>query len=1132
MATASTLVATRYVPPGSYIGQLITPKPGQLAPEARIPCYIGRGSRLAMGTNLPIKRSFIFAQSLTFSSIAPFVATLPYPSNGDQQAARLFKADGTEVRRDQWSFTGTGLIQILINTEVFDSTATYYLDYQSNSRDVKDVIPVEDLREIVSLGNNVDTPQYREYTHFFIETNVTDPLAATANLHPVSTLGTIVADPGNTGTGTVAWATASEFAHLYARKYLVNVTTVVPGVLATGSLTTIAKASLVDGETFTIGDGRNTPVIFEFDTVGTGVAVGHVQVDVSGDTSADDVRDTCIAAINGVGTGLKITATTGGAATVTLTADDYGSYQNVTITDTVTNVGFTHTGMSGGVARAVTCEWSGQAASPGNTALPNTPLHTSGTKPVFVVTDDTVGSDTPDLELGLKLQLSLGVGATPGYIVSDKWTFYGEGPGLIEKDVRYDNSNQFAMILDPVADVANTGTTGSGLDIAATAAFAGTYNANYTLICTAKTNTVPGTRTATFVWGEAGDHVGINGTFVADEATVSSLTQTLSKGVKIGVVFPVAAGNFAIGDEFTIEAKAPKIMYQAKDNRNYRVDVTAATAPSTGVGHAEGTFVTDTPEGKFGVWAATGNDLAVTNPAFLDGHFSLPNNVLLAARNLFHLAATNGNRHAANDKQTFATIQSGVIDWSLTERTAETIESDKILTDVNGTVTGSPNTKYVILNQLPIDVNSVVKLAGSTPVTHTWINGTPYITFLSDPGEAIVVNYNWRSAEPDPGQTYFLTAKFLRPPESYNTPTLILDRQDGRQFLSPASVDNHLYVMNEIAWDNGVPGIYFIQVQDPDDDGIYTDADFTEAILASEAPRRITDITVLGQFSSLGAALNSVTKMNDPFERRERLCWVGCPIGTQIGNAETPGTIVYYSRNTLQVFGNSPAHGTRIIVGSTQATRDIRLEDGSTITVTLDGSFVAGAVAALVASFQSPGDTILRKSLAGFKTIETYGDLEDPRNLTLGGNQVVFLTDRGSSVYRIEEDETTDSFAADFKAINAMTQKQYVTKSIRNQVDTALIGIVVPSAQAGVGLIKGFVIGAVSSLVTRGVVGRFQDKNGNERPIDPDADIVVFRDDTDITLFHMFYCYWLLSTVKRIFGLYSVNSQDFGLLRG
>lgn len=1127
---AGTLVATRYVPPGSYIGQLITPRPGQVSAEARLPCYIGRGSRLALGSNIPITRSYIFAQSLTFSTNAPFVATLPYNSDGDQQAARLFKTDGTEVRRDQWSFQDTGggtNNQILINTEVYDSTVTYYLDFQSTSREVTDEIPVEDLREIITLGNQVDKPQYVEYEHFYIETAVTSGTPGSGNANPDPSFSTIVADGGNTGGSDPTFAAAAAYSHNYTRSYHVEVLTNTVGAKATGSITAVPGASLIDGETFTLSDGVTTTV-FEFNT-GTASA-GNVLVSYTG-ADADTVVATSIqSAINGV-TGLDITCGAPVGAVVTLTADNFGALGNQSITDTVAAGAFVTTGMASGADRIVSCEWNGQAVSPGNANGYDTPLHSSGTKPTFTVTDASAGSFTPLLEYGVELEFDFGATTTAPFAVGDEWTFTANGPGLYEADARHANSNQFAEIDDPVAASGNTGTAGTGVSLDTSAAFTGMYNARYRLEVTAVANTAPGTRTVTFIWGEAGDYVGINGTFLADEASVASLTQTLAKGVVVDIDYPVGAGNFAIGDVFTIAARAPQQLYQGKDSRTYTFTTAAATNPAAGEGYVSGTYVTDTPEGGFGTFEATGNDKLFSDPDFEDGHFTLPNNVLIVARNLFFDALTAGNQHAAADTHTLAATQAGTINWTLTERANETVEADGILTDVNGSVTGTANTPYVILSQTPLQVNSVATLAGSTPVTYTWISGTPYVTFLADPGEAIVVNYDWRSAEPDPGQTYYLTAKFLRPAESYNTPTLILDRQDGRAALAPASLDNHLYIMNEIAWDNGLPGLYYVQVQDPDDDGVYTDADFNEAIIASEAPRRITDIIVLSQYTSLGAALNSVNRMNDPFERRERLCWVGMPIGTPIGDAETPDTIVYTSKNTLQVYGNNPAHGTRILVGSTQATREIRLEDGQTVTATVDGSFIAGALAALVASYQDPGETVLRKTLGGFNTMETYGDIEDPRNLTLGSGKVIFFTDQGGSVFRIEEDHTTDVFADDFAAISAMTQKHFVVKTIRTQVDQALVGVVVPSAQAGVGLVKGFVIGAISTLVSRGVVGRFQDENGNERPINPDADVVVFRDETDTTLYHFFFAFWLRTVIKRLFGLYTVNTNDFGLLR-
>jgi len=120
------------------------------------------------------------------------------------------------------------------------------------------------------------------------------------------------------------------------------------GVAATGTITCVAKADMVDGETLTISDGTNTKV-FEFDVNGTGVTAGRVQVDVSSDTSAADIAARLTTAINGVTTGLLVTATDNLDGTIDLENDGTGSVGNATISDTVANAGFTHTGMAGGV---------------------------------------------------------------------------------------------------------------------------------------------------------------------------------------------------------------------------------------------------------------------------------------------------------------------------------------------------------------------------------------------------------------------------------------------------------------------------------------------------------------------------------------------------------------------------------------------------------------------------------------------------------------------------------------------------------------------------------------------------------------------------------------------------------------
>lgn len=129
---------------------------------------------------------------------------------------------------------------------------------------------------------------------------------------------------------------------------LVTMGAIVTGVAATGTITTVAGANLVDGETFTLNDGVHAPTIFEFDS-NASVTPGNIAVTFTGGDSATTVRGAIISAINGVAGTLTITASIGGAAVVNLVNDATGTAGNHAISETVADGGFLVTGMSGGV---------------------------------------------------------------------------------------------------------------------------------------------------------------------------------------------------------------------------------------------------------------------------------------------------------------------------------------------------------------------------------------------------------------------------------------------------------------------------------------------------------------------------------------------------------------------------------------------------------------------------------------------------------------------------------------------------------------------------------------------------------------------------------------------------------------
>lgn len=119
------------------------------------------------------------------------------------------------------------------------------------------------------------------------------------------------------------------------------------GTAASGSITVIAQSSISDGETFVLNDGINAPITFEYDKNGVTVP-GNVPINIASISTVQQVRDATLAAINGVGSSLRINGTASGTTDINLLNAVPGAAGNQLITDTVANPGFTTVGMSGG----------------------------------------------------------------------------------------------------------------------------------------------------------------------------------------------------------------------------------------------------------------------------------------------------------------------------------------------------------------------------------------------------------------------------------------------------------------------------------------------------------------------------------------------------------------------------------------------------------------------------------------------------------------------------------------------------------------------------------------------------------------------------------------------------------------
>ena len=601
---------------------------------------------------------------------------------------------------------------------------------------------------------------------------------------------------------------------------------------------------------------------------------------------------------------------------------------------------------------------------------------------------------------------------------------------------------------------------------------------------------------------------------------------TITKGTFMDDIYfniDTIAG-LVIGDIFEFSATAPRIYMDSKDDRNYFYNITSATYDvPTQNGLIEVTYTTNTPEGSWGTFQVDyANDY---------GQSILPNNLILWWNNLtaYNDGSTTPNHWTATDNCKQALICSDTIMWDLDYKATETASVDDILTDVTGIITETPNTKYIIINEPALQKPIVSTAIGAIdPATITWSLDKPqYVIFATDPNAILTVKYFYKGNEPVIGSTYWLTANYIRPDEFYNKAIEISSIDIGRSLLAPANTENDLYIMNEIAWsqNSNLQVMYIIQVKDNDSDGVYTDSDYKEAIRVSEDLKATTDIVVLRKPSVIKDLLSANDRANDPFKKAERLGWFGVDSTYAIGDAFTQGTLVYLATNTFQVFGDSPSHGTRILIGSREARTKVVMDSGTEIEVLLDGSFIAGALMAMEGGFTEPAEDLLKKKLYGFTWIETFGDISDRRNLVLGQANILWFIDSGDGIYSIEEDITTDPTDT-FNQINNMTQKQWVTKNMRTNLDLTAIGVIANSTEEALGLIKGQILSNLTNYVGKGKIAQYEDNSGGTRNINQ-GDVIVERDPTKKTTYNFMYRYYLKNVIKHLFGLYVVNTNDF-----
>jgi hypothetical protein len=386
------------------------------------------------------------------------------------------------------------------------------------------------------------------------------------------------------------------------------------------------------------------------------------------------------------------------------------------------------------------------------------------------------------------------------------------------------------------------------------------------------------------------------------------------------------------------------------------------------------------------------------------------------------------------------------------------------------------------------------------------------------------------------GTSYYTTYNYNRPSTDYDTPWKVYNPSQLYAYCSPITMSNYtrnlLAIAGEIAFENNAPSLWVQQINDSSAPGTPTTAQIHAAIDSCEQKSGITDLVVID--STLDTAVYLMAHVSDQssmLEKHYRRGWFGMARGTGVGDPDTPDTFVYRATRTLQPGSTSSGRGRLLLVAPSEATRTVTLEDGREVDVDVDGTYIATAVGALFTSLASPADTLINKSITGFRidddSFETY--LRAERH-TLAGNGVTVVTYDAGKLTLLDPitTEAGGGKVVSFEEPSASAQKDAVTATVDSLITNNCVGVVPDDLADFITDVKKWIMLAILSNINSGTIGPYKNSDGSTRDIDPKTDILVYQSSTDPRTYLFKYWYNLRYPAKRFFGEYSVDNPFWG----
>jgi hypothetical protein len=1066
--------------PRTTLQQVFRPAAGIVTDDPRYCGIIAKTLPIKLFQDAEIVRGFIEGKVLTFSGVTYTASLGVDPAINDKSRSKLKTSAGLELPPTKWNYAestpGSGTFDLVVlHPSVFSTSVTYTLDYITSNEDYEDEIPVDNLREVLRMGDQPGQVLYEEGVDYRFVTTATGPTPGDDNANPTGTTISAVTKQIGAGTGTVTVNSGAEYTGQYNRAYVLTCTAAAGSTPNRTATLVVTAQPTSSGTDFQIGLSTTqlNQITLELD-----------------ETDSDSLNDVAVE----LGISLDFAF---GASNFIFNADP-----------------------------ALTNTFTFQANGPGILELSDEMLSTAQFSSISAVEEVSVAGEgtitiNPQSDFDGDFNQSYEVECTAVTASPDK-----------DATFRYRGKPELLCLTGTVtATITSNLVDGVGTAFTSEVAIGDLLYIGDDAMPVTVASITSATRLVLSVVYAPATTTGVKvlrvrqvtGSFTVDADDPLGV-EAIGDGVILDFDFGTDTGhNFDEGDTFSFTTGVARRDYNGTENREY--GITVATIPSNSHTMTV-SYAGDTATSGFGTHVfSEGNPLVLSN------------NVVIEARNLSlaNRYSTSNPPLSTPDTFSLSLLFDNLIDWTLDDSAVETISSADIQRDLTGVLTGTVGAFFVTVRNVPTEVLFVKNTSTGVNIEFNTVADSDIIWFTSNPAVNMTVSYRYKGIEPSMGASYFLSGYVKRPSTDYEKPFTFTSRQEAALFLAPMTPQNDAAIANEVAWDQAptaLPGVVICLVNDPNEDGIYTSNDYIAALRISEQIESKIAYSVINRFDIRDEAFSSDIAMNDPAVGRQRILVTGFPVDYPIGDEFTADSRIFVARREMQVFQATPARGTLAGFQNSWATKIINvnaLGDGAIGTfpteVTLDGSYLALALAALVCSRQRPWEIMYNLQLSGFESMEELSvtQLSLMQNSGLIGAQVVGAAQRIAT-----QDVTPDNTEPSTHFLAGTTQRQFITSRVKAAVDAAAVGYVPESPEDAAQVISSAVVGVLLNAVAQGDIGQYVTSTGQRRDLNPSTDVAAYRDAVNPAKAYFQFCFFNKYGLYDIAGVYSVDGPRPG----